>query len=55
LPGAQYIFETCGERDNASTTACSRPPPPTTKTFITYRLFPTALSAKSGSEIVHKK
>ena len=34
LPGAHQIFSTCAERARASTIACSRPPPPITRTFI---------------------
>src|SRR3954471_874515 len=33
LPGAQSTSSTCDERRSAFTIACSRPPPPTTRTF----------------------
>src|SRR5215203_586042 len=33
LPGAQRTSVTCDERRSARTIACSRPPPPTTRTF----------------------
>src|SRR4051812_29375591 len=33
FPGAQSTSATCGERRSAFTIACSRPPPPTTRTF----------------------
>ncbi len=33
LPGAHSTSGACGERASARTIACSRPPPPTTRTF----------------------
>ena len=37
LPGAQNTSGACGERSSARTIACSRPPPPTTRTFVKAR------------------
>ena len=37
LPGVQSSSGRCGERSSARTIACSRPPPPTTRTFVTER------------------
>ena len=34
LPGAQRTSVTCGDLRSAQTSACSRPPPPITRTFI---------------------
>ena len=37
FPGAQRISGACGERPSARTMACSRPPPPTTRTLTAWR------------------
>ena len=38
LPGAHSSASTRGERDKARQTACSRPPPPMTRTFMGFNL-----------------
>src|ERR1700677_3067756 len=39
LPGAHSSSGCCGERFNARTIACSRPPAPTTRTFTSERSY----------------
>ena len=41
LPGTQTSSGRCGERASARTTACSRPPAPTTRTFMRPEASPT--------------
>src|SRR3954449_6215519 len=55
LPGAQSTSGRCGLRSRARTRACSRPPPPTTRTRFT-RPAPGAratLASERGDEVVH--
>src|SRR6478736_150579 len=51
LPGAQSTSGSCGERRSARTRACSRPPPPMTRTFIPH---PLRGASQGGDELVDR-
>jgi hypothetical protein len=49
LPGAAITSGDCGLRSSARTSACSRPPDPTTRTFFSARpLYSEAMKSSTG-------